>query len=137
MLGADGSDQAGARVLCEPLKERFPTIKLMWGDSHYGGTFITWLKERLGWTMQTVRAHRAQAGLARARRRRGRLGEALSLRLSSLAQKMGGGTDAQLDEPLSQCLDPLGQKGRELFELAPSGLRFYYVSNCWPIGIGT
>lgn len=31
-------------------------MKLIWGDSHYGGTFIPWLKEHLGWTMQTVRA---------------------------------------------------------------------------------
>ena len=56
VLGAQGSDQAGARVLCEPLKKTFPSIKLVWGDSPYGGTFITWLKEQLGWTMQTVRA---------------------------------------------------------------------------------
>ncbi len=54
--GAQGSDQAGARVLCEPVQETFPTLKLVWGDSHYGGTFITWLKEHVGWTMQTVRA---------------------------------------------------------------------------------
>jgi len=56
VLGAQGSDQAGARVMCEPLKETFPTLKLIWGDSHYGGTFIEWLKEQVGWTMQTVRA---------------------------------------------------------------------------------
>jgi putative transposase len=56
VLGAQGSDQAGARVLCEPLKETFATIKLVWGDSHYGGTFIAWLKEQVGWSMQTVRA---------------------------------------------------------------------------------
>ncbi len=42
--------------MCEPLKETFPTLKLIWGDSHYGGTFIEWLKEQVGWTMQTVRA---------------------------------------------------------------------------------
>jgi len=54
--GAQGSDQAGARLLCEPVQETFPTLKLVWGDSHYGGTFITWLKEHVGWTMQTVRA---------------------------------------------------------------------------------
>lgn len=56
MLGAQGSDQAGARVMCEPLKETFPSIKLLWGDSHYAGTFIDWLKEQVGWTMQPVRA---------------------------------------------------------------------------------
>jgi len=56
VLGADGSDPAGARVMCEPLQETFPSIKLLWGDSHYAGTFIVWLKEHVGWTMQPVRA---------------------------------------------------------------------------------
>lgn len=42
--------------MLKPLKESFPRIKLLWGDSHYGGTFIGWLKTHLGWTMQTVRA---------------------------------------------------------------------------------
>jgi len=31
-------------------------MKLIWGDSHYGGTFVSWLKVNLGWTMQTVKA---------------------------------------------------------------------------------
>ena len=31
-------------------------MKLMWEDSHYGGTFVSWLKYTLGWTMQTVKA---------------------------------------------------------------------------------
>ena len=56
MLGADGSDQAGAKTLLLPLKDQFPQLKLVWGDSHYGGTFIPWLKEQLGWSMQPVRA---------------------------------------------------------------------------------
>src|SRR4051812_46621095 len=50
VLGAQGSDQAGARVLCEPLKEAFPTLKLVWGDSHYSGSLIEWFKTQLGWT---------------------------------------------------------------------------------------
>ncbi len=56
VLGADGSDQAGAKTLLLPLKDQFPQLKLVWGDSHYAGTFITWLKEQVGWTMQPVRA---------------------------------------------------------------------------------
>lgn len=56
VLGADGSDQAGAKALLEPLKDEFPQLKLVWGDSHYAGTFIAWFKEHLGWTMQPVRA---------------------------------------------------------------------------------
>jgi hypothetical protein len=37
-------------------KDLFPKITLLWGDSHYGGTLIGWLRDSLGWTMQTVRA---------------------------------------------------------------------------------
>src|SRR5260370_7196789 len=56
VLAAKGSDQQGAKILLTPLKEVFPRIKLVWGDSHYGGTFIEWLKTHLGWTVQTVKA---------------------------------------------------------------------------------
>src|SRR5713226_7923594 len=38
VLGADGSDQAGAKTLLLPLKDQLPKLKLVWGDSHYGGT---------------------------------------------------------------------------------------------------
>lgn len=43
-------------MLLLPLKETFPRMELMWGDSHYGGTFVTWLNVNLGWRMQTVKA---------------------------------------------------------------------------------
>jgi putative transposase len=56
VTGAQRSDQEGGRMLLLPLKEKFPKMELLWGDSHYGGTMITWLKIYLGWTMQTVRA---------------------------------------------------------------------------------
>ncbi len=56
VLGAEGSDQQGAKRLLEPVADTFPRIKLLWGDSHYGGTLIGWLKEQLGWIMQPVRA---------------------------------------------------------------------------------
>jgi putative transposase len=56
VTGAERSDQEGGRTLVLPLKEQFPRMKLLWGDSHYGGTFLMWLKVNLGWTMQTVRA---------------------------------------------------------------------------------
>src|ERR1700681_4416613 len=45
VTGAHCSDQQGAKILLEPVKELFPKIKLLWGDSHYGGTLIGWLKE--------------------------------------------------------------------------------------------
>ena len=52
---ASASDQAGAKELLAPLKERFPRLKLFWGDSHYGGKLIEWVKEHLGWDIQIVR----------------------------------------------------------------------------------
>ena len=55
VTGADPSDQQGGHVLLEPLKEVYPRMQLVWGDSHYGGHFITWLKVHLGWSMQTVK----------------------------------------------------------------------------------
>jgi len=51
-----GSDQQGGRVLLAPLKGLFPRLKLIWGDSHYGGTFLVWVKEQLGWVVQTIHA---------------------------------------------------------------------------------
>jgi len=56
VTGAHRSDQEGGRLLVEPLKERFPRMKLVWGDSHYGGHFIVWMKIHLGWIMQPVKA---------------------------------------------------------------------------------
>jgi transposase len=56
VTGAERSDQEGGRTLLLPLKEQFPRMKLVWGDSHYAGTMITWLKVNLGWIMQPVRA---------------------------------------------------------------------------------
>jgi putative transposase len=56
VTGAQRSDQEGGRMVLLPLKEQFPRMKLLWGDSRYAGTMITWLKLHLGWTMQPVRA---------------------------------------------------------------------------------
>jgi transposase len=59
VTGAHQSDQQGAKTLLEPVKELFPKIKLLWGDSHYGGTLIGWLKEHLGWAVAIVRRLKA------------------------------------------------------------------------------
>jgi transposase len=56
VTAASSSDQEGAKGLLLPIKEAFPSMKLLWGDSHYSGTFIGWLKYHLGWVMQTVKA---------------------------------------------------------------------------------
>src|SRR5579859_7792168 len=55
VTAASGSDLQGARSLLEPLKSLLPRLKLVWGDSHYGGSLIAWSQQQLGWTMQVVR----------------------------------------------------------------------------------
>jgi len=55
VTAASASDLAGSKVMLEPLKELFPRLALLWGDSHYGGTLIKWLEEQLGWKMEVVR----------------------------------------------------------------------------------
>src|SRR5579859_4470765 len=45
VTGAEKSDHQGGRALLTPLKKLFPRMKLVWGDSHYGGTFLVWVKE--------------------------------------------------------------------------------------------
>lgn len=59
VLAADPSDQEGAKRLLEPLAKKFPRIEVLWGDSHYGGDLIAWVKEHLGWTVQTVKRPKA------------------------------------------------------------------------------
>jgi transposase len=56
VTGAEKSDHQGGRALLTPLKKLFPRLKLVWGDSHYGGTFLVWVKEQLGWSIQTIHA---------------------------------------------------------------------------------
>ncbi len=55
VTAASGSDLQGAKRMLEPVKDLFPRLKLLWGDSHYGGSLIEWVKENLGWTVQVVR----------------------------------------------------------------------------------
>jgi transposase len=56
VTGAHRSDQQGAKQMLEPVKEAFPKMKLVWGDSHYAGTFIDWVAVHLGWLMLPIRA---------------------------------------------------------------------------------
>lgn len=55
VTGAQCSDPGGAKGLLEPAKKLFPCIKVVWGDSHYGGDLILWLLVHLGWTVEIVR----------------------------------------------------------------------------------
>lgn len=54
VTAASTSDLKGARALLEPLKDIFPRMSLLWGDSHYGGTLIKWLDDQLGWKVEVV-----------------------------------------------------------------------------------
>jgi len=54
VTAASESDLAGAKQLLWPLKDLFPRLKLLWGDSHYGGTLIAWVKEQLGYDIHVV-----------------------------------------------------------------------------------
>ena len=56
VTGANLSDHQGGRALLTPLRQVFPRLKLVWGDSHDGGTFLVWVKEQLGWVVQTIHA---------------------------------------------------------------------------------
>jgi putative transposase len=51
---ADIHDRRGAELLLSGLRELFPAIQLMWGDSAYRG-LKDWLKERLGWTLEITK----------------------------------------------------------------------------------
>ncbi len=50
---------------------------------------------------------------------------------------MGGGTHAQLDEPLPPHPDAMGKEGRELSGIASSGLCRHHVPLCGVIRIGS
>jgi transposase len=52
---ANIQDYHGGRLLLEPLKERFPRLKLIWADSGYNKAgFVEWVKETLGWEVEIV-----------------------------------------------------------------------------------
>jgi putative transposase len=56
VTAASTSDLQGAKALLEPMKTLLPRMKLLWGDSHYAGQLIWWVKLQLGWVLQPVRA---------------------------------------------------------------------------------
>ena len=65
VTAASDSDLSAGKKLFEPLHGRFPRLQLIWGDSHYGGKFLEWVKEQFGWDVQPVQrlgtAHDANA----------------------------------------------------------------------------
>ncbi len=54
VTAASASDLVGGKKLLEPMKGQFPRMSLIWGDSHYKGTLMEWVKEQLGWDVEVV-----------------------------------------------------------------------------------
>jgi putative transposase len=90
-----------------------------------------------GYDYNEVRELGKQFGYTLHIRPRNEEAQALKRQVGWKRKALGGGAHAQLDEPLSECVGPLGQKGRELFGPAPSRLCFYYLPGYQPIGIGS
>lgn len=51
---ANLSDREGAKLLLAGLKQTFPRLKHLWVDSAYRGTFVKWVQEAFGWTVEVV-----------------------------------------------------------------------------------
>src|SRR3989440_1326535 len=54
VTAASASDLSAGKKLLSLMRGRFPRLSLIWGDSHYGGQFLEWVKEQFGWNVQTV-----------------------------------------------------------------------------------
>jgi putative transposase len=58
---ADVTDRTGGQWLLEAiadLAERFPRLHQLWVDSAYQGSFVDWVEQTLGWTVEVVRRPR-------------------------------------------------------------------------------
>ena len=51
---ADFHDKTGGMLLLAWLHILFPTIRLVWADTHYQG-LKTWMKDHLGWTLEIAK----------------------------------------------------------------------------------
>lgn len=49
------ADRDGARLLLEPVRERFPRLRHLWADMGYRGKVVEWIKEQLGWSVAIVK----------------------------------------------------------------------------------
>lgn len=56
VTAASDSDLSAGKKLLSLLPGRFPRLSLIWGDSHYGGQFLEWVKEQFGWNVQITRS---------------------------------------------------------------------------------
>lgn len=44
----------GAKLLLNKIKQEFPCLRHLWVDGGYRSTFVSWVKEQLGWTIERV-----------------------------------------------------------------------------------
>lgn len=54
VLAANGADQEGAKQLLAGVQEQFPRLRHLWVDGGYRTTFVSWVKEQLGWSVERV-----------------------------------------------------------------------------------
>lgn len=67
---ADVPDGEGAREVLDRLGHRWPQLRLLWADSHYGGEDLAgWVLEELNVTIEVVRRPAGQKGWFLVRRR--------------------------------------------------------------------
>jgi transposase len=54
VTAANVAEQAGARLLLEPLKGALPRMQLVWADQGYTGDLSEWVTDKLGWRLEVV-----------------------------------------------------------------------------------
>ena len=69
VLAANTANQEGAKHLLSGIQAQFPPLRHLWVDGGYRATFVSWVKEQLGWMVQRVQY--PHAGLRRRIRRPG------------------------------------------------------------------
>ena len=62
VLAADVSDRDGALLLLQAYAARYPELRQIWGDSHYGGDLPTETQAQYGITVTVVLRPEAQSG---------------------------------------------------------------------------
>ena len=54
VTAANVSDPAGAKQVLTRVRECMPRLRLLWADSTYGGTLLSWVKQSCGWLVRIV-----------------------------------------------------------------------------------
>ncbi len=62
VVRADVSDPAGGRQLLAEIGPELRRLQRVWADSVYRGSFIDWVQEHLGWTVEIVEKLGGQKG---------------------------------------------------------------------------